>query len=47
MNINGYRLNTGTITAWGKRLIPDLEWFFFEKMISGVEMTPYRPMAGS
>jgi hypothetical protein len=44
MNINGYRLNTGTITAWGKRLIPDLEWFFFVKLISGVEMTPLQSL---
>ncbi|MEL3971494.1 hypothetical protein AAEO50_04305 [Rossellomorea oryzaecorticis] len=44
MNINGYRLNTGTLTAWGKRLIPDLEWFFFVKMISGVEMNPLQSL---
>jgi hypothetical protein len=44
MNINGYRLHTGTLTVWGKRLIPDLEWFFFVRMISGVEMTPLQSL---
>jgi hypothetical protein len=38
VNINGYRINPEILNAWGKCLIPELEWFYFQKKVPGVEM---------
>lgn len=29
MNINGYRIDEDTLRNWGRRLIPEVEWFYF------------------
>ena len=29
MNINGYTIDEDTLRNWGRRLIPEVEWFYF------------------
>jgi hypothetical protein len=38
VDINGYRIAPGILREWAKRLIPELEWFYFEKSIPGMDM---------
>jgi hypothetical protein len=38
VNINGYHIEPGILREWGKRLISEMEWFYFKKSIPGMDM---------
>ncbi|MCA1053789.1 hypothetical protein LCM10_02230 [Rossellomorea aquimaris] len=41
MNSKGYPLQKELLNEWGKRLIPEKEWFFFSEAVPGLELLDF------
>ncbi|WP_173105880.1 hypothetical protein [Bacillus sp. KH172YL63] len=36
MDIHGYRVGEEVLRSWGERLVPEVEWFYFDEEIEGI-----------